>query len=100
VHEPDGGVIRARLIGKLARSLKARMLAPGIAYLTSDEERRSPFAHSFRARGRFSLDVRLLAPALRERGIGTLLRPKLKLKGPESATLMLTRAGWPCADRV
>src|SRR5690606_33405480 len=36
VYEPDGAVIRARLIGDVARSLDARMLSRDIAYLTSD----------------------------------------------------------------
>ena len=34
LYEPDGAVIRARLIGDLARELDARMLSDGIAYLT------------------------------------------------------------------
>jgi hypothetical protein len=41
VHEPEGAVIRARLIGEVARRLDAGMLAPGIAYLTSDAESRA-----------------------------------------------------------
>ena len=36
VHEPDGAVIRARLIGDVARSLDAGMLDARIAYLTTD----------------------------------------------------------------
>ncbi|MFT3798222.1 THUMP-like domain-containing protein [Microbacterium sp.] len=104
VHEPEGAVIRARLIGEVARGLDAGMLAPGIAYLTSDAALTNPFVQSFRVRERLPFDVKALARALRERGIGTLeikkrgvdvdpaaLRTKLKLHGPESATLLLTR---------
>ncbi|MCK6068039.1 MULTISPECIES: class I SAM-dependent methyltransferase [Microbacterium] len=106
VHEPDGAVIRARLIGEAARQLQAGMLAPGMAYLTSDEALTSPFVTSFRVREEVPFDTRALARALRERGIGTLeikkrgvdvdpavLRTKLKLRGDDAATLILTRVG-------
>jgi SAM-dependent methyltransferase len=104
VHEPDGAVIRARLIGDAARTLEAGMLAPGIAYLTSDRGLTSPFVATFRVREEVPADAKSLRRALRERGIGTLeikkrgvdvdpaaLRTSLQLKGPESATLILTR---------
>lgn len=104
VHEPDGAVIRARLIGEVARSLEAGMLAPGIAYLTSDAALTSPFVSSFRVREELPTDTKKLARALRERGIGTLeikkrgvdvdpatLRTRLALRGEDSATLLLTR---------
>lgn len=106
VHEPDGAVIRARLIGEAARELDAGMLDPKIAYLTSDAALTSPFVQSFRIRERLPVDVKALGRALRERGIGTLeikkrgvdvdpatLRTKLKLRGSASATLILTRIG-------
>ena len=52
LHEPDGAVIRARLIGDVARSLEAGMLDEQIAYLTSDAALTSPFVASLpRARG-------------------------------------------------
>lgn len=117
VHEPDGAIIRARLIGDVARSLGAGMLASGIAYLTSDAALTSPLVSSFRVRERVPADVKGLSRALRERGIGTLeikkrgvdvdpaaLRTTLKLHGDESATLILTRVGTKrlalLADRV
>ncbi|MDL9979080.1 class I SAM-dependent methyltransferase [Microbacterium sp. ASV49] len=117
VHEPDGAVIRARLIGDVARSLQAGMVAPGIAYLTGDAALTSPFVSSFRVRETLPADVRGLARALKERGIGRLeikkrgvdvdpakLRTSLKLKGDEEATLILTRVGGKhlaiLADRV
>ncbi len=117
VHEPDGAVIRARLIGEVARALDAGMLSPGIAYLTSDAPLTSPFVSSFRVREQLPADPKKLAQALRVRGIGTLeikkrgvdvdpavLRKKLSLRGEESATLLLTRVGSKrlalLADRV
>lgn len=106
VHEPDGAVIRARLIGDVARSLDAGMLDPRIAYLTSDVALTSPFVSSFRVREELPPDTKALARALRARGIGRLeikkrgvdvdpaaLRTSLKLRGEDSATLLLTRVG-------
>lgn len=117
VHEPDGAVIRARLIGEVARALQAGMLADRIAYLTSDAALTSPFVASFRVREVLPADPRPLAKALRARGIGTLeikkrgvdidpatLRTALKLRGDEQATLILTRVDGKrraiLADRV
>lgn len=106
VHEPDGAVIRARLIGDVARSLEAGMLDEHIAYLTSDAALTSPFVASFRVREVLPADVKALSKALRERDIGRLeikkrgvdadpavLRTRLKLRGSGSATLLLTRVG-------
>ncbi len=117
LHEPEGAVIRARLIGEVARDLDAGMLAPGIAYLTGDAPGPSPFATTFRVRDELPADERALARALRERGIGTLeikkrgidvdpasLRTRLKLRGDDAATLILTRVAGRrraiLADRV
>lgn len=104
LYEPDGSVIRARLIGDLARSLDARMLSDGIAYLTSDTEAVSPFARGFRVLETLPFHERDLKRALKERRIGTLeikkrgvdvdpatLRKRLSLSGPASATIVLTR---------
>lgn len=117
VHEPDGAVIRARLIGEVARALDAGMLSSGIAYVTSDAALTSPFVSTFRVREQLPADTKKLAQALRVRGIGTLeikkrgvdidpavLRRKLSLRGDESATLIMTRVGSKrlavLADRV
>ncbi|MFZ2964898.1 MAG: SAM-dependent methyltransferase [Rhodoglobus sp.] len=102
--EPDGAVIRARLIGDLARDLGGRMLDPTIAYITTDSEPRTPFGAAFRVLEDFPLDKRTLKRELAARGIGTLeikkrgvdvdparFRADLGLKGEESATLVLTR---------
>ncbi|WP_353826771.1 class I SAM-dependent methyltransferase [Agromyces sp. SYSU T0242] len=104
VYEPDGAVIRARLIGDLARSMGAWMLSDGIAYLTGDREVATPFARGFRVLERLPADERNLRRALQDRQVGTLeikkrgvdvdpaaLRTRLKLKGAESATVILTR---------
>ncbi|MFP7762144.1 THUMP-like domain-containing protein [Marisediminicola sp. LYQ85] len=104
VYEPDGAVIRARLIGDLARSLDARMVSDSIAYLTSDEVVETPFAVPFRVIATLPFDERTLKRELAARGIGRLeikkrgvdvdpakLRSRLSLKGTGSATLIVTR---------
>lgn len=104
VYEPDGAVIRARLIGDLARSIGGRMLDPTIAYLTTDTATPTPFARGFRVLERLPIDVARLKRALAAREIGVLeikkrgvdvdparLRPKLGLRGRAEAVLILTR---------
>jgi len=117
IHEPDGSVIRARLIGEVGRALDAGMLSPGIAYLTGDAAVTSPFVSTFRVREVLPNDLKALGKALRSREIGTLeikkrgvdvdpavLRKRLSLRGPERGTLILTRIGdrrlTVLADRV
>jgi len=104
LYEPDGAVIRARLIGDLARQLSGRMLDRSIAYITSDAHTPTPFASAFRVTETFPFDERQLRKELASRGIGTLeikkrgmdvdpaqLRTKLALTGSRSATLILSR---------
>lgn len=110
VYEPDGAVIRARLIGLLAEQLshegaRAGMMSDGIAYLTADRHIKTPFATAFRVREELPVNEKQLRRALKERGIGRLeikkrgvpvepaeLRKRLKLQGAGSATLILTRS--------
>ena len=104
--EPDGAVIRARLIGDLARSIPSggRMLDPTIAWITTDSAPATPFGAAFRIVERYPLDVKTLKKELATRGIGTLeikkrgvdvdpaaFRTRLGLKGDGAATLVLTR---------
>jgi hypothetical protein len=104
LYEPDGSVIRARLIGDFARANGAWMISSGIAYLTADTPFDSPFARGFRVIEHLPADERQLRQALSARRIGTLeikkrgvdvdpaaLRTRLKLRGDESATIVLTR---------
>jgi SAM-dependent methyltransferase len=102
VFEPAGSVIRARLIGDLARAVGAGMLSPGIAYLTGDRLAESPFLAAFEVTETLPLDERRIARVLRERGIGRLeikkrgvdvdpaaFRKKLAPRGDGEATLIL-----------
>lgn len=103
--EPDGAVIRARLIGLLAAELDAGMIHPAIAYLTSDRPPATPFAQGFRILEELPSREKDLKRELAKRGIGTLeikkrgvdvdpaaLRTRLRLKGDKRATLILSRS--------
>ncbi|BDZ39149.1 hypothetical protein GCM10025863_17630 [Microbacterium suwonense] len=104
VHEPDGAVIRARLIGDAGRMLEAGMLDAQIAYLTGDAAVTSPFVQSFRVRETMPVHAKTINAVLRANDIGRLeikkrgmdidpatFRRKLTLKGSQQATLILTR---------
>lgn len=104
MYEPDGAVIRARLIGDLGRQIDAGMVSEGIAWLTSDAAVDTPFAARFRVTECIPYDVKTLKKLVKERGIGTLeikkrgidvdpatLRKTLAPKGDASATIILTR---------
>lgn len=104
LHEPDGAVIRARLIGEAARMLDAGMIDEQIAYLTGDAALTSPFVQSFRVRETMPAHVKTISQVLRAHDIGRLeikkrgmdidpaaFRKKLSLKGSNAATLILTR---------
>jgi hypothetical protein len=112
VFEPHGAVIRARLIGDLARSLGAHALDEHIAYLSADAHTPTPFADAFRVLEVLPLDPKKISRALANRRIGTLeikkrgvdvdpatFRTKLRLSGPESATLLLMRLGSGASSR-
>lgn len=106
IYEPDGAIIRARLIGRIAEELNGGMLDPRIAYITSDQAAKSPFAVGFKVLHETSAKPKALSLLLRSLGVGSLeikkrgvdvdphsLRKTLKLKGPNTATLILTRIG-------
>lgn len=106
LYDPSGAVIRAQLLGALARKLSSHTIAASIAYLSGDTLVDTPFASAFRVIESIPLDIRTLTHYCRDADIGTLeikkrgvdidpatFRTKLKLKGSKSATLFLTRAG-------
>jgi hypothetical protein len=106
LYDPSGAVIRAQLLGTLARRLEAHTIAKSIAYLSGDTLVATPFAQAFRVVDILPLDTRTISQYCRDAGIGTLeikkrgvdidpaaYRTKLKLKGTAAATLIVTRAG-------
>lgn len=104
MYEPDGAVIRARLIGDLARTIDAGMVSDGIAWLTSHFSVDTPFASRFRVKECIPFDVKALKRLVKANDIGVLeikkrgidvdpsvLRKKLAPKGKNHATIILTR---------
>ncbi|MDQ6641916.1 MAG: SAM-dependent methyltransferase [Actinomycetota bacterium] len=104
LYEPDGAVIRAGLVTAVAAGVEGGLLDQKIAYVTSDESLRTPFARAYRVLEELPYREKLLKGALRERGIGSLtikkrgvevvpeqLRKRLALTGDREATLVLTR---------
>jgi len=106
VYEPDDAVVRAHLVAGFAAGVNGWLLDPHLAYVSTDAL--SQVGASL-GRGYEVVEVlpyreKPLRTALRERGIGVLtikkrgvevtperLRARLQLRGPESATLILTR---------
>lgn len=113
LYEPDGAVIRAGLVADLARVMGAHLLDEHIAYLSSDEAIDTPFARSYKVVEVKPFNVKALKAwvkanrigvlDIKKRGISTTpeeLRRQLLTgsgKGPNKATLVLTRIG---EDRV
>jgi SAM-dependent methyltransferase len=109
LYEPDGAVIRAHLVAEVAALLDARLLDPAIAYLTSDRLAETPLATPYEITDVLPFQLKRLRALLRERGTGTVtikkrgsaiepdqLRRQLRLDGPGSAIVVLTRiAGRP-----
>lgn len=106
IYEPDNAVVRSHLIADLARDVGASLVSREIAYLTSEQEIRSPMMRAFRVIDDLPFDRKKLKAYLRERKIGTLeikkrgvdvvpeqLRKEMSLKGEIAATLILTRVG-------
>lgn len=102
--DPDGAVVRAGLVRQYAARLGFGQLDERIAYLTGDERPADVRAFQVLEHGHYT--EKSLRQTLRERGVGKLeilvrgldvdpntLRPRLKLKGRESATVVLTRVG-------
>ncbi len=105
LYEPDGAVIRAGLVTAVAAGVNGGLVDPHIAYVTSDDSFRTPFARGYRVLEHLPYREKQLKAALHERGIGRLtikkrgvqvvpeeLRKRLALKGDDEATLVLTRA--------
>ncbi|MGW9120389.1 THUMP-like domain-containing protein [Streptomyces sp. NPDC055663] len=109
LYEPDGAVIRAHLVADLVERCEGRLLDETIAYITSDELYESPYTSGYEITDQLPFNMKKLKALLRERKVGVLtvkkrgsavepeeLRRRMKLQGPGSATVFLTRvAGAP-----
>jgi THUMP domain-like len=102
--DPDGAVVRAGLVRNYAARHGLSQLDERIAYLTG--ERPPPGIRAFRVLEFGHYSEKELRGVLRRREVGRLeilvrgldvdpnaLRPRLKLKGPNEATAVLTRIG-------
>ncbi len=114
--EPDPSLLRAGLVQSLAAEIGAAQLDATIAYLTCVDRPVTPWVRSWQIEDWLPFQLKRLRGYLRERAIGQVtvkkrgvaitpdeLIKKLKLRGPESRTLVLTRyQGQPvvlvCAD--
>lgn len=104
LYEPDAAVIRSHLVGDLAIELGLNIFSNEIAYLSGNEELSSPWLKGYEVLENLVFDRKKLKAYLREKKIGTLeikkrgaditpeqLRRELDPKGPDSATLIVTR---------
>ena len=102
VFEPHAAVLAAGLACVVAQKHKLAELSPGVAYLTGDEIVEDPILSCFEVIEVLPFDPKHLRTEIRERRIGNLeikkrsvrispeeLRKQLRLKGDESATLLL-----------
>lgn len=103
-YEPDDAVIRSGLVGELAATIGGWLLDSRIAYASSDRADPTPLARGFRVVDELPFREKPLKAALQVRRIGTLtvkkrgvdivpeeLIRRLKLKGPNPATVVMTR---------
>lgn len=106
LYEPDPAVIRAHLVGTLARQIDAAPVDPRIAYLLGDELRHSPFADAYEVLDRFPYGNKRLQKALTDRDVGRVIikkrgfpqepdevRKQLKLRGSQEMIVVLARIG-------
>ena len=104
IVDPDGAVVRAGLVRHYAARHGLAQIDPRIAYLTGPQPPPGIRAFEVLEHGKYS--EKALRALVRARSIGVLeilvrgldidpntLRKRLKLAGPESATVVLTRVG-------
>lgn len=106
IYEPDKSLIRSGLIAEFAKPVGLTLIAPEIAYLSSDERIHSPWMKSYEIVDNLAFDRKKLKAYLRENNIGILeikkrgsdispeqLRKELSPRGEGAATLIVTRVG-------
>ena len=106
IHEPDNAAIRSHLINLLAEQTNTHTIDPNIAYLSSNEPQSSPWLKSYKIIKELPFDRKQLKAHIKQNDIGTLeikkrgaditpeaLRKELSPKGPNKATLIITRIG-------
>jgi hypothetical protein len=111
IYDPDPAVVRSHLVAEFAESVGGRLADPQIAYVYTDDPVDTPFARRLGVTEVLPFSLKRLRALLRERGVGVLeirkrgsalvpdqLRKDLRLSGPNTAGLVLTRVeGAPVA---
>ncbi|MFD1368561.1 class I SAM-dependent methyltransferase [Actinoplanes sichuanensis] len=111
IYDPDPAVVRSHLVAEFAESIGGRLADPEIAYVYTDDPVDTPFARRLGVTEVLPFSLKRLRALLRERGVGVLeirkrgsalvpdqLRKDLRLSGPNTAGLVLTRVeGAPVA---
>ncbi len=106
LYEPDGAVIRARLVQELAARLDGWLISPQIAYIAADHCVSTALARCYAIETWMPFQLKRLRRLLREREIGRVVVKKRgspldpdelsrKLRGPgdREAIVFLTRVG-------
>jgi hypothetical protein len=106
VYEPNGAVIRARLIGEVARRLGGHMIDASIAYVSAEKASPTPFARGYEVLETTAVDPKAISRALATHDIGRVeikkrgididpatFRKKLTLTGSTAGVVILTRVG-------
>ncbi|MDI6098492.1 methyltransferase domain-containing protein [Actinoplanes sp. NEAU-A12] len=104
IYDPDPAVVRSHLVAEFAESVGGWLADPQIAYVYTDDPVDTPFARRLEVTEVLPFSLKRLRALLRERGVGVLeirkrgsalvpdqLRKDLKLSGPNTAGLVLTR---------
>ncbi|MEJ3743768.1 methyltransferase domain-containing protein [Actinomycetes bacterium KLBMP 9797] len=104
LFDPDGAVVRAHLVAEFAATVGGTLADPDIAYVYADTAVSTPYARCFEILEDLPFSLKRLRGLLRDRGVGRVeirkrgsalepdrLRRDLRLAGPSSATVVLTR---------
>ncbi|MEE6263275.1 class I SAM-dependent methyltransferase [Plantactinospora sonchi] len=104
LYDPDGAVVRAHLVAEFAATVDGSLADQEIAYVYADTPTPTPYARCLEVVEVLPFSLKRLRALLRDRGVGRLeilkrgsaleperLRRDLRLSGPESASLVLTR---------
>jgi len=105
LHEPDGAVVRAGLVGQVAALVGGGLVDATIAYVTTDVDSTNPFTHRYEVVESMPFGLKPLRAALKRLGYGDVvvkkrgsaivpdeLRRRLRLDGAgPTATVVVTR---------
>ncbi len=87
--DPDPAIVRAGLLGRLARSEELAPLAPKLGYLGGSHPSKSPFLRVFRVLDSVALDRKKVRKMLRAHDVGAI---SVRKRGhPEAAEVLASR---------